>query len=100
MASGETLVQGKKDGMELAIGDPMGRNFVEGVAKGDGGKGVPLESELGAVLGQGGEKETENATVAHKLREFGSIIFFFAHPINLHSVADGEGSGFGSDVVA
>ncbi len=41
MASGETLVQGEKDGVELAIGDPMGRNFVEGVAKGDGGKRFP-----------------------------------------------------------
>ena len=38
MAAGETLVQGKKDGVELAIGDPMGGNFVEGVAKGNGGK--------------------------------------------------------------
>ena len=100
MASGETLVQGKKDGVELAVGDPMGGDFVEGVAEGDGGKGVPLKSDFGAVLGQGGEKDAENAAVAHKFREFGAIIFFFAHPINLHSVADGEGSGFGSDVVA
>ena len=86
--------------MKLAIGDPMGGDFVEGVAKGDGGKGAPPQSEFGAVLGQGGEKEAENATVAHKLREFGAIIFFFAHPVHLHSVADGEGSGFGSDVIA
>ncbi len=38
MASGETLVQGKKDGVELAVGDPMGGDFMEGVTKGDRGK--------------------------------------------------------------
>jgi hypothetical protein len=38
VASGETLIQGKKDGVELAIGDPVGGYFVEGVAKGDAGK--------------------------------------------------------------
>ena len=38
MTSGEALVQGKKDGVELAIGDPMGGDFVKGVAKGDGRK--------------------------------------------------------------
>ena len=100
MASGETLVQGEKDGVELAIGDPMGGDFVEGVAKGDGGKRVPLKSDFGAVLGQGGEKDAENAAVAHKLREFWAIIFFFAHPVHIQAVTEGEGLGSGSDVVA
>ena len=59
-----------------------------------------MQAYFGAVLGQGGEKDAENAAVAHKLREFWAIIFFFAHPVHIQAVTEGEGSGFGSDVVA
>ncbi len=59
-----------------------------------------MQAYFGAVLGQGGEKDAENAAVAHKLREFGAIIFFFAHPVHIQPVAEGEGLGGGSDVVA
>ena len=45
MAAFLALIHREGEGVELAVGHPMNRNFMEGVTKSDGGEGVPREGE-------------------------------------------------------
>ena len=84
--------------MELTVRHSMNRDFVKGVAEGNGGKWIPGEGERHSVRGQGGEEKAADATKMHCAGKVGRG--FFTGPEGFNSVAKCGGSGGGADKVA
>ena len=82
-----------QDGVELVVGDVVHRHFREGMAEGDEGERIPLETQLHAEGGQGAENDSTDAAVDEDLGKLGTGISMVAQPVGFNPVTQFGGPG-------